>query len=66
MWLSAPAAARVLGVAHVTVLRWVKSGKLIPIGYVKQDSGRPSPVFDAQYIDRIAEQRRKVGLATAA
>jgi excisionase family DNA binding protein len=51
--LSARQAAKRLGVSHVTVLDWVRAGKLTPLGQV--DGG--TVVFDPAYIDQVARER---------
>lgn len=53
-WLSIPQVAKAIGVNRATVWRWVDAKRLTVAGYV---NGRP--LFDADYIAQVAEQRRQ-------
>ncbi len=51
-WISGRKAAEALGISYTTVHRWIKLGKLQPIGYIDG----VSVAFDRAYIERVAAQ----------
>lgn len=61
-WISARTAAKILGVTHPTILNWVKSGKLQPIGTIDG----VVLIFDRAYVERVAELLRKSNAVRAA
>jgi hypothetical protein len=51
-------ASRICRVSHPTFHKWVREGKVSPLGWIETERGAPIPVFTRSYIEAIAEQKQ--------